>query len=86
MGNRSRWRREFEGCYHGHVDSLLVKAGSGAASFGEPDSGGVPADLLHTHTLPFNDAEGLKQLKERGHELSCVILEAITGNMSNPPK
>ena len=74
---------KFEGCYHGHVDSLLVKAGSGAASFGEPDSAGVPADFArHTHTLPFNDAEGLLALFEaRGHELSCVILEAITGNM-----
>ena len=74
---------KFEGCYHGHVDSLLVKAGSGAASFGEPDSSGVPADFArHTYTLPFNDAEGLRQLfEERGEELSCVILEAITGNM-----
>lgn len=74
---------KFEGCYHGHVDSLLVKAGSGAASFGEPDSGGVPADFArHTYTLPFNDADGLRQLfAERGEDLSCVILEAITGNM-----
>ena len=74
---------KFEGCYHGHVDSLLVKAGSGAASFGEPDSGGVPADFAkHTHTLAFNDAEGLRQLfAERGDKLSCIILEAITGNM-----
>jgi glutamate-1-semialdehyde 2,1-aminomutase len=74
---------KFEGCYHGHVDSLLVKAGSGAASFGEPDSGGVPADFArHTHTLPFNNAAGLRQLfAERGEDLSCVILEAITGNM-----
>ena len=74
---------KFEGCYHGHVDSLLVKAGSGAASFGEPDSAGVPADLAqHTLTLPFNDGEGLRRLfAEKGEQLSCVILEAITGNM-----
>ena len=74
---------KFEGCYHGHVDSLLVKAGSGAASFGEPDSGGVPADLArHTLTLAFNDAQGLRALfAEKGETISCVILEAITGNM-----
>ena len=74
---------KFEGCYHGHADSLLVKAGSGAASFGVPDSAGIPADLAkHTYTLAFNDGDGLRALfAERGAELSCVILEAITGNM-----
>jgi glutamate-1-semialdehyde 2,1-aminomutase len=74
---------KFEGCYHGHVDSLLVKAGSGAASFGEPDSDGVPADLAkHTLTLAFNDANGLRELfASKGDEIACVILEAITGNM-----
>ncbi|MBM4291811.1 MAG: glutamate-1-semialdehyde-2,1-aminomutase [Deltaproteobacteria bacterium] len=74
---------KFEGCYHGHADSLLVKAGSGAASFGVPDSAGIPADLAqHTHTLAFNDADGLRALfAARGGDLACVILEAITGNM-----
>ena len=74
---------KFEGCYHGHADCLLVKAGSGAASFGEPDSGGVPADFAkHTLTLPFNDAEGVRRLfDEKGDQISCIILEAITGNM-----
>ena len=74
---------KFEGCYHGHVDSLLVKAGSGAASFGEPDSGGVPADLAkHTLTLAFNDAKALRELfAEKGEDIACIILEAITGNM-----
>jgi glutamate-1-semialdehyde 2,1-aminomutase len=74
---------KFEGCYHGHADSLLVKAGSGAASFGVPDSAGIPADLAkHTYTLPFNDPEALIALFEaRGDDLACVILEAITGNM-----
>lgn len=74
---------KFEGCYHGHADSLLVKAGSGAASFGVPDSAGIPADLAkHTYTLAFNDGDGLRALFEaHGAALSCVILEAITGNM-----
>ncbi|MEE2644672.1 MAG: glutamate-1-semialdehyde 2,1-aminomutase [Myxococcota bacterium] len=74
---------KFEGCYHGHADSLLVKAGSGAASFGVPDSGGIPADIAkHTLTLPFNDPEALEQLfAERGDQIACVIVEAITGNM-----
>jgi len=74
---------KFDGCYHGHADSLLVKAGSGGATFGVPDSAGVPSDLAqHTYTLPFNDAGALLDLFERkGSELSCVILEAVTGNM-----
>ena len=74
---------KFEGCYHGHADSLLVKAGSGAASFGVPDSGGVPADIAkYTLTLPFNDEEALARLfAERGDQIACVIVEAITGNM-----
>lgn len=74
---------KFEGCYHGHADSLLVKAGSGAASFGVPDSAGIPADLAkHTYTLPFNDGDALRALfEDQGEALSCVILEAITGNM-----
>ena len=74
---------KFEGCYHGHADSLLVKAGSGGATFGVPDSAGVPSDLAqHTYTLPFNDAAALTRLfEEKGSELACVILEAVTGNM-----
>ena len=74
---------KFEGCYHGHADSLLVKAGSGAASFGVPDSGGIPEDIAkHTLTLPFNDGTALREMFDKvGHEISCVILEAITGNM-----
>ncbi len=74
---------KFEGCYHGHADSFLVKAGSGAATFGEPNSAGVPADLAqHTLTLPYNDPEALKALfAARGDDIACVILEPVTGNM-----
>ena len=74
---------KFEGCYHGHADSLLVKAGSGGATFGVPNSAGVPADLAqHTYTLPFNDVAGLESVyAEKADQLSCVILEAVTGNM-----
>ena len=74
---------KFEGCYHGHADSLLVKAGSGGATFGVPDSAGVPNDLAqHTYTLPFNDAAALRALfAEKGEQIACVILEAVTGNM-----
>ena len=73
---------KFEGCYHGHADSLLVKAGSGGATFGVPDSAGVPSDLAqHTYTLPFNDAATPRLFEEKGSELACVILEAVTGNM-----
>jgi glutamate-1-semialdehyde 2,1-aminomutase len=74
---------KFEGCYHGHADSLLVKAGSGGATFGVPDSAGVPSDLAqHTYTLPFNDAAALQALFEaKGDQIACVILEAVTGNM-----
>jgi len=73
---------KFEGCYHGHVDSLLVKAGSGALTHGEPDSAGIPkafADL--TITLPFNDAELLKSVfATHGKEIAAVILEPIPAN------
>ena len=74
---------KFEGCYHGHADSLLVKAGSGAASFGVPDSAGIPKEIAqHTLTLPFNDAEGLRAMcATLGDQIACVILEGITGNM-----
>ena len=74
---------KFEGCYHGHADYLLVKAGSGVATFGLPDSPGVPADFAkHTHTIPYNDVEALEQIiAEKGEDLACIILEPISGNM-----
>ena len=74
---------KFEGCYHGHADYLLVKAGSGVATFGLPDSPGVPADFArHTLTLPYNNVEALEKLfADKGSELACAILEPISGNM-----
>jgi len=74
---------KFEGCYHGHADGLLVKAGSGAITFGVPDSAGVPPDVAqHTYTLPYNDAEAVRALfAERGDFIACVILEPVAGNM-----
>ena len=73
---------KFEGCYHGHVDSLLVKAGSGALTLGQPDSAGIPASLASlTTTLPFNDLPALQSLfAEKGSEIACVILEPIPAN------
>ena len=75
---------KFEGCYHGHADALLVKAGSGALTFGQPSSAGVPKDVAkHTHTLPFNDIEALEKcFKDIGGEIACVIIEPIVGNMN----
>jgi glutamate-1-semialdehyde 2,1-aminomutase len=74
---------KFEGCYHGHADSLLVKAGSGALTFGVADSLGVPADLArHTLTLPYNDLEAVRSVfAERGAEIAAVIVEPVAGNM-----
>ena len=74
---------KFEGCYHGHGDSLLVKAGSGAATFGIPDSLGVPRDLAkHTLTAPYNDLESVKALiNQYPGEIACIIVEPIAGNM-----
>jgi glutamate-1-semialdehyde 2,1-aminomutase len=74
---------KFEGCYHGHADFLLVKAGSGVATFGLPDSPGVPLDFAkHTITLPFNDPMKLRELFEaRGKEIAAVIIEPVVGNM-----
>src|SRR5436190_22571446 len=74
---------KFDGCYHGHGDSLLVKAGSGVATLGLPDSPGVPAVLLElTTVLPFNEIGALERaVNERGDENACVILEPIVGNM-----
>ncbi|MEW6599522.1 MAG: glutamate-1-semialdehyde 2,1-aminomutase [Nitrospirota bacterium] len=73
---------KFEGCYHGHADGLLVKAGSGAATFGVPTSPGVPKDYArNTLTLPYNDLKAFKQLCEKtGKSIACVIIEPVVGN------
>jgi len=78
---------KFEGCYHGHVDGLLVKAGSGALTLGEPDSLGVPkAYTDQTYVLPYNDIPALKALfAEKGEEIACIIVEPIAGNMNLVP-
>ncbi len=78
---------KFEGCYHGHSDYLLAKAGSGLATLGIPDSPGVPRDFAkHTLTAPYNDIRTVQQLlKEHRHQLACVILEPIAGNMGVVP-
>jgi len=75
---------KFEGCYHGHSDGLLVKAGSGLLTFGEPDSGGVPASVAaHTLTLEYNNSQQLKDLFDKaGDEIACVIIEPVVGNMN----
>jgi len=75
---------KFEGCYHGHSDSLLIKAGSGALTLGVPSSPGVPAGLAeHTITLSFNDTEAVEQaFAELGEQIACVIVEPIAGNMN----
>ena len=74
---------KFDGCYHGHGDSLLVKAGSGVATLGLPDSPGVPSVLAElTTVLPFNDIDALeKEFGARGSEIACVIVEPVAGNM-----
>jgi glutamate-1-semialdehyde 2,1-aminomutase len=73
---------KFEGCYHGHADSLLVKAGSGVATLGLPDSPGVPASLAqHTLTVGFNDAAALEDLFKQHHDIAAVIIEPVAGNM-----
>ncbi|MDR2365301.1 MAG: glutamate-1-semialdehyde 2,1-aminomutase [Zoogloeaceae bacterium] len=75
---------KFEGCYHGHSDSLLVKAGSGLLTFGNPSSAGVPADTArHTLALPYNDAAALTEAFARqGDDIAAVIVEPVAGNMS----
>ena len=75
---------KFEGCYHGHSDSLLVKAGSGMLDIGEPTSKGVPADFAkHTLTLPYNDPQAIIDCFDKwGAEIACVIVEPIAGNMN----
>ena len=78
---------KFEGCYHGHSDSLLIKAGSGALTLGVPSSPGVPAGLAeHTVTLPFNDSDAVRSaFAEIGEQIACVIVEPIAGNMNMVP-
>jgi glutamate-1-semialdehyde 2,1-aminomutase len=78
---------KFEGCYHGHSDSLLIKAGSGALTFGVPSSPGVPKVLAeHTITLTYNDIEGVKAaFAEIGDQVACVIVEPVAGNMNCIP-
>lgn len=78
---------KFEGCYHGHADALLVKAGSGALTFGVPSSPGVPASVVeHTLTLPYNNICALERLFEAsGDEIACVIVEPVAGNMNCVP-
>ncbi len=78
---------KFEGCYHGHSDSLLIKAGSGALTLGVPSSPGVPAGLAeHTITLEYNNAAAVEQaFAEFGEQIACVIVEPIAGNMNMVP-
>ena len=78
---------KFDGCYHGHGDSLLVKAGSGVATFGLPDSPGVPPDLAkYTLTVAYNDLDAVKELASReGEQIACIIVEPVAGNMGCVP-
>ena len=78
---------KFEGCYHGHSDSLLIKAGSGALTLGVPSSPGVPAGLAeHTITLAYNDTAAVREaFSEFGDDVACVIVEPIAGNMNMVP-
>ncbi len=77
---------KFEGCYHGHSDSLLVQAGSGAATFGNPSSPGVPADFTkHTLLAKYNDIESVKKCFEQSSNIACIIIEPIAGNMGLVP-
>ena len=75
---------KFEGCYHGHADSLLVKAGSGALTLGQPSSSGVPPEVAqHTLVLNYNDTEELRRtFAEQGDRIACVIVEPVAGNMN----
>jgi glutamate-1-semialdehyde 2,1-aminomutase len=78
---------KFAGCYHGHVDSLLVEAGSGAMTFGTPSSPGVPADVVrHTHTAAFNDLASVRRaMEESSGEIAAIIVEPVVGNMGVVP-
>ncbi len=79
---------KFEGCYHGHADCLLVKAGSGALTMGEPNSPGVPEDFVkHTLTCTYNDLSSVRQAFENYPEdIACVIVEPVAGNMNCVPQ
>ena len=78
---------KFEGCYHGHSDYLLAKAGSGMMTLGIPDSLGIPADFAkHTFTAPYNDLHSVQQiLRDKGEQIACIIVEPIAGNMGVVP-
>ena len=77
---------KFEGCYHGHSDSLLVKAGSGLATFGSPSSAGVPSDLIkHTLLCEYNNIKNLTKCFEDSSDIACIIIEPIAGNMGLIP-
>ena len=78
---------KFEGCYHGHADSLLVKAGSGALTLGQPNSPGVPADFAkHTLTCVFNDLDSVREaFTQYGCDIACIIVEPVAGNMNCIP-
>jgi glutamate-1-semialdehyde 2,1-aminomutase len=78
---------KFEGCYHGHADSLLVKAGSGALTMGVPSSPGVPANVAeHTLTVEYNNIESVKNVfKAHGNDIACIIVEPVAGNMNCIP-
>jgi glutamate-1-semialdehyde 2,1-aminomutase len=78
---------KFEGCYHGHSDSLLVKAGSGLLTLGEPTSAGVPADFAkHTLIAEYNNLKQVKEIfKQYGNEIACIIIEPVAGNMNCIP-
>ncbi|MDQ7975125.1 MAG: glutamate-1-semialdehyde 2,1-aminomutase [Rhodocyclaceae bacterium] len=75
---------KFEGCYHGHADALLVKAGSGLATFGNPTSAGVPPEVVqHTLVLEYNNVQQLEEaFALHGHDIACLMIEAIAGNMN----
>lgn len=74
---------KFEGCYHGHVDSLLIEAGSGATTLGTPTSPGIPQDFVkHTISLPYNNIDAVNEVcSKRGKDIACIIVEAVAGNM-----
>lgn len=77
---------KFKGCYHGHSDSLLVQAGSGATTFGAPSSPGVPADVTkHTHLAEYNDIGSAKKCFEDSSDIACIIIEPVAGNMGFVP-
>ena len=78
---------KFEGCYHGHADSLLVKAGSGALTLGVPSSPGVPANVAeHTLTVEYNNLDSVKEIFEaHGDDIACIIVEPVAGNMNCIP-